>query len=465
MLTRLALALSLLVPFAAQATEAVPSSPEQITLSFAPVVRQAAPAVVNIYAERVVNERISPFINDPFFSFLFEDQLGGKFSRQRMEQALGSGVIIKADGLVVTNRHVIENAQDIKIILTDRREYPAEIVTVDEKTDLAVLRAELKGASLPTLPLGDSDLMEAGDLVLAIGNPFGVGQSVSSGIVSATARTTSGINDYGYFIQTDAAINPGNSGGALVNMRGQLIGINTAIYSRSGGSIGIGFAIPSNLVRTVIEAGETGQRPQRAWLGIAAQEVTSDLAASLGLDRPQGVIVKSLQGGSPLAKAGIKVGDVITAVAGTPVDNPEALRFRTGTRQLGTQVALTVLRQDKTREVMVDLIAPPEDPPRQTLELKGRTPFSGATVMNLSPAVMDELGYDGPVEKGVIISEINPGSLARKLGFKPDDIILQVNAATITSVDDLANALNESDTRWRLSIRRGDQIIRTVVGG
>ncbi len=446
------------------APEGIPQTREQISLTFAPVVRQVAPAVVNIYAERIVNERVSPFLNDPFLDFMFGDQMRG-LSRQRMEQALGSGVIVRTDGLVVTNRHVIEKAQDIKIILSDRREFPAKIVTVDDKSDLAVLQALVEDVQFPVLPLGDSDALEAGDLVLAIGNPYGVGQSVSSGIVSATSRTTTAINGGGYFIQTDAAINPGNSGGALVNMKGQLIGINTAIYSRSGGSVGIGFAIPSNLVRTVIEAGESGQRPVRPWLGIAAQEVDAELAASLGLDRPQGVIIKSLRKASPLAAAGIKTGDIITAVAGVAVDNPEALRFRTSTRAVNSEVLFTILSKGTSREVLVRLIAPPEDPPRQTLQLKGRTPFSGAEVMNLSPAVIDELGYDGAVERGVIISQIAPGSLARQLGFKPQDIILQVNGVSIAAVDDLAKALDRDSRGWRLTIRRGDQVINTVAGG
>jgi serine protease Do len=461
----LLLAFFLLFPAIASA-QSVPQSREQITLSFAPVAKQVAPAVVNIFADRVVNERISPFINDPFFNFMFGDQFDmGQLQRKRLEQALGSGVIVAADGTVITNRHVIENAQDIKIILSDRREFPAEVVTLDERTDLAVLKANIGNTRLPVLQLGDSDAMEVGDLVLAIGNPFGVGQSVSSGIVSATARTTDGISDYGYFIQTDAAINPGNSGGALVNMKGELIGINTAIYSRSGGSLGIGFAIPSNMVRTVIDASATGQRPVRPWLGISAQEVTAEMADSLGMDRPQGVVIKAVREGSPLAEAGLKVGDIITSVNGVEVNNPEALRFRVGTQAVGSKASFTFLRRGARDDAIIELIAPPEVPPRQTLTLKGRSPFSGAEVVNLSPAVIDELGYEGPIDSGVMITSVQRGSLAARLGFKPRDIVLEVDRRKITEVNDLARAMGTEQARWRISIQRGNQVINTVVGG
>jgi len=476
MIYRLFLALVLVLPLPALAQQTaparaeqtaaqVPVSREQITLSFAPIVKQVAPAVVNIFADRVVNERVSPFINDPFFSQFFGEDFGGGMTRKRMEQALGSGVIVRPDGLVVTNRHVIEDARDVKIILNDRREYPAEIVTVDEKTDLAVLKADVGSTRLPVLQLGDSDAIAAGDLVLAIGNPFGVGQSVTSGIVSATARATDGINDYGYFIQTDAAINPGNSGGALVDMNGKLIGINTAIYSRSGGSIGIGFAIPANLVATVINAGETGARIVRPWLGITTQEVTADMASSLGMDRPQGVLVKSIHARSPLQEAGVRVGDIITAVNGTAIETQEALRFRIGTLPVGGKASLSLLRKGVRDDALINLIAAPEDPPRQTLMIKGRNPFSGAEVVNLSPSVIDELGYTGGVDEGVIVTKVARGSLAAQLGVKPQDIIQAVNRVPVKTVDDLSRAIDGEANRWRLTIRRGDQVINTVVGG
>lgn len=451
--------------FAQTAEREVPDSRQQITLSYAPIVKQVAPAVVNIYTERVVNERVSPLMNDPLFAMMFGQQFDLGVPRRRLESALGSGVIVRADGLIVTNRHVVNDAQDIKIVLTDRREFPAKIVTVDEKTDLAVLRADVGEARLPVLQLGDSDAMEVGDLVLAIGNPFGVGQSVTSGIVSATARTAGGINEYGYFIQTDAAINPGNSGGALVNMNGQLIGINTAIYSQSGGSLGIGFAIPSTLVKTVIEAGEEGRHIVRPWLGVSVQPVTAELAASLNLERPSGVLVKAVHEASPLKTAGLRVGDIITALNEQPVENPDALAFRTATQRVGSKASLSYLRNAQPATAQFDLIAAPEIPLRDETLLKGRHPFSGATVANLSPALIDELGYSGNPQEGVIVTEIANRSAAAFVRLQVGDVILQVNRQTIASVDDLQQILAIQHPQWRVSILRGDQVINTVLGG
>jgi len=250
-----------------------------------------------------------------------------------------------------------------------------------------------------------------------------------------------------------------------VDMNGKLIGINTAIYSRSGGSIGIGFAIPANLVATVINAGETGARIVRPWLGITTQEVTADMASSLGMDRPQGVLVKSIHARSPLQEAGVRVGDIITAVNGTAIETQEALRFRIGTLPVGGKASLSLLRKGVRDDALIDLIAAPEDPPRQTLMIKGRNPFSGAEVVNLSPSVIDELGYTGGVDEGVIVTKVARGSLAAQLGVKPQDIIQAVNRVPVKTVDDLSRAIDGEANRWRLTIRRGDQVINTVVGG
>ncbi|HKF70352.1 MAG TPA: trypsin-like peptidase domain-containing protein, partial [Stellaceae bacterium] len=294
--------------------QTAPRSREAIRLSFAPIVKQAAPAVVNVFSRRVVRTSASPFADDPFFRRFFGNRSPFGLPQERVQNSLGSGVIIDPDGLIVTNHHVIQEAQEITVVLSDRREFEAKVLRSDERTDLAVLKIDQKGERLPTLELGDSDALQVGDLVLAIGNPFGVGQTVTSGIVSGLARTAIGISDFRSFIQTDAAINPGNSGGALVDVDGKLVGINTAIYSRSGGSIGIGFAIPTSMVRAVVEGAKTGKLIARAWLGATGQPVTAEIAQAAGLDRPRGALVKEVVAESPAAQAGIRPGDVIVAI-------------------------------------------------------------------------------------------------------------------------------------------------------
>src|SRR5579883_1684512 len=305
--------------------QTVPKSREAIRLSFAPIVKQAAPAVVNVFSRRVVRTSASPFADDPFFRRFFGDRSPFGIPQDRVQNSLGSGVIVDPDGLIVTNHHVIQDAQEITVVLPDRREFEAKVLRSDERTDLAVLKVDPKGERLPTLPIGDSDSLQVGDLVLAIGNPFGVGQTVTSGIVSGLARTAVGIGDFRSFIQTDAAINPGNSGGALIDLDGRLVGINTAIFSRSGGSIGIGFAIPTNMVRIVLQAASNGGRIVRPWLGASGQGVTADLAASLGLPRPEGVLLKEVVPGSPAAQAGLRVGDVVLAIEGHEIEDTESL--------------------------------------------------------------------------------------------------------------------------------------------
>ncbi|MDX1422456.1 MAG: trypsin-like peptidase domain-containing protein, partial [Kiloniellales bacterium] len=331
---------------AAAAEEAkVPESREEIALSFAPVVRRAAPAVVNIYAKRVVQERsLSPLFDDPFFKRFFGGGFGdfGGFGkqRQRVQNALGSGVIVDPGGLVVTNHHVIQGTSEVTVVLADRREFPAELVVSDERSDLSVLRIDAGGEPLPSLELKESREAEVGDLVLAIGNPFGVGQTVTSGIISALARTQAGISDFNFFIQTDAAVNPGNSGGALVTLDGRLIGINTAIYSRSGGSIGIGFAVPSEMVRTVVASARSGRRLVRPWAGLVGQTLGADLAEGFGLSRPGGVVVNQVYAGGPADAAGIRQGDVIVEVDGDHVNDVETLQFRVATSRLGDTLKL-----------------------------------------------------------------------------------------------------------------------------
>jgi Do/DeqQ family serine protease len=442
----------------ASAQEAVvPESAEQIRLSFAPVVKKVAPAVVNIYTRRVVHaQAASPMFDDPFFRQFFGDESGLSTPRERVQNSLGSGVIVSADGLVVTNEHVVNGAEDITVVLGDRREFEATIVTHDERTDLSVLRIDPKGELLPTLALADSDSIEVGDLVLALGNPFGVGQTVTSGIVSAVARTQVGITDLGFFIQTDAAINPGNSGGALVSMKGELVGINTAIFSRSGGSVGIGFAIPANMVATVVAAAGQGGRPVRPWLGVTGQALNRDLAEGFGLDRAGGVVLNQVHPKSPAATAGLELGDVILAFNDHEVLDPAGLRFRVATAKIGSEVNLKVLRDGKPDDIVITLVAAPEVPPREETLLEGDEPLAGATIVNLSPAVAEELGVDD-VWDGVMVLSIARGSPARRLGLRPGDVLLEVGGHDVKSVADVKEAIAKPAKSWRLSIRRGGQ--------
>ncbi|TAN50378.1 MAG: DegQ family serine endoprotease, partial [Rhodospirillales bacterium] len=408
--------------------QTVPQSRDQLRLSFSPLVKSAAPAVVNVYTRKVVQARapVSPLFNDPFFRQFFGGQMGMGMPQERIQRSLGSGVLVSADGVVVTNNHVISESDEITVVLSDKREFEAKIVGEDPRTDLAVLRIEVKGEKLPYLSLGDSDALEVGDMVMAIGNPFGVGQTVTTGIVSALARTTVGVSDFQFFIQTDAAINPGNSGGALVGMDGRLIGINTAIYSKDGGSNGIGFAIPASMVKSTLAGILSTGHAVRPWLGAQGQEVTSEIAQSLKLGKPSGVLISSAVPGGPADKAGLKRGDVVVGVNGFEVADTQALRFRVATLGIGETAQLKVMRQGREMILAVPLIAPPEKPARDLTEIGGRNPFSGATVANLNPALTEEMGIDGS-PSGVMILSMKRGSPAHQIGLRPGDIVEKVN--------------------------------------
>ena len=325
----------------------LPASRAEIQLSFAPLVQRVAPAVVNVYSRRVERVQQSPLFNDPFFRHFFGDQFPLGQPRERIAQSLGSGVIIEADGVIVTNNHVIEGATEIVVALADRREFEARLIAADPRVDLAVLRIDAAGESLPFLEFQDSDSLQVGDLVVAIGNPFGVGQTVTQGIISALGRT--GIGDLAAqsFIQTDAAINPGNSGGALVTMDGKLAGINTAIFTRTGGSVGIGFAIPSNLVSSTVASALAGKGIKRPWFGASGEAVTNEIALGLGMTRPAGVLIAEVYPGGPADRAGLRSGDVVLAIDGREVSDPEALKFRIATRKLGETATLDVLRRGR----------------------------------------------------------------------------------------------------------------------
>jgi serine protease Do len=451
-------------PGLAQTDKVVPESREQVTFSYAPVVKRTAPAVVNIYARKVVQRRSGPALfEDPFFKKFFGDDFPfGGAPKERIQNSLGSGVLVRADGVVVTNNHVIADAREITVVLSDRREFDAEIVLADDRTDLAVLRIDADGEALPSLEFADSDALEVGDIVLAIGNPFGVGQTVTSGIVSALARTRVGVADYRSFIQTDAAINPGNSGGALVGMNGLLVGINTAIFSKSGGSMGIGFAVPANMVRAIVDSAIEGRPLVRPWLGFEGRAVTADLALALEMPRPVGVIVEEVHDGGPADEAGLTPGDVVMAVNGHDVEDAQALRFRLATRRIGETVELTVLRGGGERSVTMPLQAPPEDPPRNTTMLEGNHPLAGARIANLSPALVEELGLQGQ-PRGVFVMAVVKRSPAARLGVRPGDILQSVNGEEIELVRDGVKVLDSGAKSWNIAILRGGRVLQVEV--
>ncbi len=433
----------------------VPSSPAEMRLSFAPVVQRVAPAVVNVYAAKTVQAR-NPLFEDPLFRRFF----GGPGERPRTQSSLGSGVIIDASGLIVTNGHVIEGADEVKVSLADKREYEATLVLKDPRTDLAILRIK-SSEKFPFLEFADSDALAVGDVVLAVGNPFGVGQTVTHGIVSALARTQVGITDYQFFIQTDAAINPGNSGGALVDLTGKLVGINTAIYSRSGGSQGIGFAIPTNMVRVVVASAlGGGTAVKRPWLGARLQALTPEIAESMSLKRRIGALVANVVPDGPAAKAGIKPGDIILSVDSQQVDDPNAFDYRFATRPLGGSAKLAVLRNGREQTLTIALQTAPEFP-REEMTIRERSPFLGAKVANLSPALADELQL-GTMSEGVVVLDSDSGSYASNLGFQRGDIIEEVNGVKVEKTRDLQRIAQQGARSWRVILqRRGQRIVAT----
>ncbi|MFN4172464.1 MAG: Do family serine endopeptidase [Pseudorhodobacter sp.] len=443
------LALILSAPFAL--AQSVPESRTDIALSFAPLVKEAAPAVVNIYARRVVQGRSSPFSGDPFFEQFFRD-LGP--ARPQVENSLGSGVILRSEGLVVSNYHVVGGATDIRVVLTDRREYSAEVIMADEESDLAVLR--LSGAAdLPALELRDSDGVEVGELVMAIGNPFGVGQTVTAGIVSALARSSASLGR-GYFIQTDAAINPGNSGGALIDVNGRLIGVNTAILSRSGGSNGIGFAIPANLVAEVLRQAEAGaSRFERPWAGVGGQEVDAAMAEALGLERSGGIVITELHPVSPFGAAGMQPGDVILSLGGAEVNSPQEVMFRLAVAGVGRETTVEYSRDGARRQVVLRLDPPPGGEGAALALTRGG--LAGLTAAPIDPATIARLELPLSAQ-GVVVTDLN-GPLLRS-GIAPGDVILGINGSAISDLADLAEAAEQTVRTWSVDVLRQGQRIR-----
>jgi len=394
----------------------------------ADIAERVTPSVVSVHSTKVTHGFELPPGN-PFHFFFgpMPDQL---------QQGLGSGVIV-AKNLVVTNNHVVEGADEIKVTTKDDRELDVELAGTDPKSDLAVLRITSGGEGLPALPMGDSSKLRLGDAVLAIGNPFGVGQTVTMGIVSAKGRADLGITDYEDFIQTDAAINPGNSGGALVNMSGELVGINTAIVSRSGGYQGIGFAIPTNMARPIVESLVSEGRVERGWLGVHIQDMDADLAEALGLKSTSGVLVADVGDDTPAKKAGVKRGDVVLEVDGQKVATTGQLRNSIAAAGAKKRVELTLLRDGKKRKLPVDLGAMPDDPAQEAKSLSNATqsgPLDGLALQELTPALRQRLRVASEVKDGVVVVGVEPGSPAARAGLRPGDVIMELDRQPVTSV-------------------------------
>ena len=426
----------------------VPGDSMSMKASFAPVVRTAAPAVVNVSARGVQR------VQDPFWSMF------GQGPRAQQVGSVGSGVIVRDTGVVVTNYHVINGMQQIKVVLNDRREFNARVVLADERSDIAVLQLEGVNERLPTLNIDDREEQQIGDLVLAIGNPFGVGQTVTNGIISALNRTDTGISDSGSFIQTDAAINPGNSGGALVDMDGDLIGINTAIFSRSGSSSGVGFAVPAAAVRRVVDSAVGGATAVvRPWLGVKGEAVSADVARSLGLDRPQGLVVTDVYPGGPGDRAGVQTGDVITAIDGAEINDQGGLNYRVGTREPNETVQVSVLRDGRAQTLDARVQRLPGDANLTDATVIQSGALSGAQVLALNPALADSLGGD-PFASGVIVGRVQPGAYAQRVGIQGGDIVLSMNGRPVTSVAQLANVPRGSELVINRRGRRISGVIR-----
>lgn len=438
------------VPLMPEIERVVPTSQAQVQLSYSPVVKQTAPAVVNIFTSRTVRTRG----RSSFFDEMFGMQ---RAPRERTESSLGSGVMVRSNGIVVTNAHVVKGADELRVVLNDRREFEAEIIAQDEETDLAILRIDTAGEVMPTLRVGADLEPEIGDIVLAIGNPFGVGQTVTSGIISGLGRTN--VSDISSAIQTDAAVNPGNSGGALVNLDGDLIGVNTAIFSRSGGSNGIGFAIPAELVERAIDSALSEGRIVRPWIGARTAGLDTNMAAALGLDRSRGAVIKDILPGGPAASAGLQEGDVILSVSGTDVNDDSGLRFKLATLRRGEVTPIKYVREGRENTARVRVDTPQELPARDERDLEGTHPLNGATVVNMSPALGQELGFD-PYVTGVMVLKVRRGSAANYNRLRPGDFVLEINGAPIDSARQLSALLlsEPDDVVWDVQLDRDGRI-------
>ena len=430
--------------------------------SYAPIVKKVAPSVVNIYSTRFVKERLisNPFLNDPIFRQFFGNQFPGDTrERTRKEQSLGSGVIVSADGYILTANHVVAEADEVKVSIADsKKEYPAKIIGRDRATDVAVLK--IQAGNLPAVTLADSDQLEIGDVVLALGNPFGIGQTVTMGIVSATGRSGLGFNGYEDFIQTDAAINPGNSGGALVDAEGRLVGINTAIISRSGGNQGIGLAVPVNMARNVLERLVSGGKITHGYLeGIIPQDLDAGLAKQFNLASEDGALIGDVTPDSPAQKAGLQPGDVIVSANDKAISGVENLKVTIAQMEPGKPVTLKLVRNGANKTVMVTLGELPGDTVADTdVQASPDTgsaktgAFAGVTVVNLNPRLRQLLRLSDNIQ-GTLVTEVTPDSNSAEAGLQPNDLIVEINRQLVADSDDAVRLCRAA---------RGEQILVKV---
>lgn len=426
--------------------------------TLADVAERCVKSVVNISFTKVIKMKegkyFSPFFNDPFFKHFFGEDFFFSIPKERREKSLGSGVVISTDGLILTNNHVVENAEEIVISLGDKKRYKGEIVGTDPKSDVAVIKIKGKAKDLTPIPFGDSSKLRLGDVVLAIGNPFGLSHTVTMGIVSAKGRANIGIADYEDFIQTDAAINPGNSGGALVNLKGQLVGINTAIISRTGGYQGIGFAIPSNMAKSVMESLLKYGKVIRGWLGVMIQEVTQDIADAMQLDSTKGVLISDVMKNSPAEKAGLKRGDVILKLNGEETNSTSQLRNLVASTGAGKGVTLLISRKGKKMEVKVTLGEVPQKQARQLKVEKEESAIGGITVSELTDKLRDKYSIPSQITGGVVITSIEPDSPARMAGLRRGDVIIEVNNTKVTSVEQFKKMCKKGRNKILLLVYR-----------